>query len=77
MAMVEGAQSGLDALTEVRHMPGMENYHLLHATLAEFSRQLGDSANAHASYARALELTASEPQRRFLKRRLDELELIT
>jgi RNA polymerase sigma factor (sigma-70 family) len=73
LAMVEGPQAGLHELARVRQMAGMEGYYLLHATLAEFWRQVGEIEKARASYQRALALTASEPARRFLQRRLDAL----
>ncbi len=73
LAMVDGPQAGLETLSEVRRMVGMENYYLLHATSAEFWRQVGEIDKARASYQRALALTASEPGRRFLQRRIDAL----
>ncbi len=77
LAMVEGPQAGLTALEQVRQMAGMEGYYLLHASFAEFWRQVGEIEKARASYQRALALTASEPARRFLQRRLDALGSIS
>jgi len=51
----------------------LDRYHYLHATRAELLRRLGRIENARAAYARALELVRSEPERRFLERRLAEL----
>lgn len=50
------------------------NYHLAHAARADFCRRLGRTADARASYERALSLTQQEPERRFLTRRLRELK---
>ena len=51
----------------------LADYHLAHSARAELCRRLGRSADARASYSRALELARQEPQRRFLERRLSEL----
>jgi RNA polymerase sigma-70 factor (ECF subfamily) len=52
----------------------LDRYHYLHATRAEFLRRLDRVDDARAAYVRALELVHSEPERRFLERRLNELE---
>jgi RNA polymerase sigma-70 factor (ECF subfamily) len=49
------------------------NYHLVHSARADLCRRLGRTAEARASYERALDLTWQEPERRFLERRLREL----
>jgi RNA polymerase sigma-70 factor, ECF subfamily len=51
----------------------LDDYQYLHSTRAELLRQLGRSAEARAAYCRAIELTSSEPERRFLARRIAEL----
>jgi RNA polymerase sigma-70 factor, ECF subfamily len=51
----------------------LENYQYLHSTRGELLRRLGRSDEARAAYERALELAPSEPERRFLTRRLSEL----
>jgi RNA polymerase sigma-70 factor (ECF subfamily) len=51
----------------------LDEYRYLHSTRAELLRRTGRRADARAAYRRALELTASEPERRFLQRRLQEL----
>ncbi len=52
----------------------LESYHYLHSTRAELLRRLNRPDEACAAYRRALELVPSDPERRFLERRLDELE---
>ncbi len=66
LAEHEGPQAGLDAIEGL----DLEDYHYLHATRAELLRRLGRSEQARAAYGRALELVRSEPERRFLQRRL-------
>jgi RNA polymerase sigma-70 factor, ECF subfamily len=51
----------------------LDRYHYLHATRAELLRRLDRQPEARAAYARALELVHSDPERRFLERRLAEL----
>jgi RNA polymerase sigma-70 factor, ECF subfamily len=52
----------------------LDRYHYLHSTRAELLRRLDRVEEARAAYGRALELVQSDPQRRFLERRLAELE---
>jgi len=51
----------------------LDDYHYLHSTRAELLRRLDRPGEARASYDRALELVAAEPERRFLQDRLAEL----
>jgi RNA polymerase sigma-70 factor, ECF subfamily len=51
----------------------LDGYRYLHSTRAELLRRLGRSEEARAAYRRALELTESGPERRFLRSRLDAL----
>jgi RNA polymerase sigma-70 factor, ECF subfamily len=61
------------ALTLVEQLD-LENYHYLHSTRAELLRRLDRVEEARAAYERALELVHSDAERRFLERRLGELE---
>ncbi|MBO0690652.1 MAG: sigma-70 family RNA polymerase sigma factor [Candidatus Dormibacteraeota bacterium] len=51
----------------------LDGYSYLHSTRAELLRRLGRSEESRASYVRALELTRSDAERRFLERRVAEL----
>jgi RNA polymerase sigma-70 factor (ECF subfamily) len=51
----------------------LDGYRYLHSTRAELLRRLGRKEEARASYARALKLASSEPERRFLEHRIAEL----
>jgi RNA polymerase sigma-70 factor (ECF subfamily) len=70
LAEAEGPQSGLEILDGLQ----LDTYHYLHSVRADLLRRLDRPAEARAAYARALELVHSEPERRFLARRLAELE---
>jgi RNA polymerase sigma-70 factor (ECF subfamily) len=52
---------------------GLDEYHLLHAARADLYRRLDRRHEAAAAYRRALELTANEPESRYLERRLAEV----
>jgi RNA polymerase sigma-70 factor (ECF subfamily) len=52
----------------------LDRYHYLHATRAELLRRLNRTDEARAAYERALELVRSDAERRFLRRRLAELD---
>ena len=49
------------------------DYRYLHSTRGELLRRLGRDDEARQAYGRALELASSEPERRFLRRRMYEL----
>jgi RNA polymerase sigma-70 factor (ECF subfamily) len=51
----------------------LTDYHLAHAARADLCRRLGKTSEARAAYQQALALTRQEPERRFLERRLAEL----
>ncbi|HEV7745366.1 MAG TPA: RNA polymerase sigma factor [Pyrinomonadaceae bacterium] len=53
----------------------LDEYHLLHAARADLLRRLGSRGEAAQSYRRALALVTNESERRFLQRRLREVEL--
>ena len=74
VAMRDGPAAGL-ALVDALLLRGeLEDYHLAHSARADLCRRLGRTADARAAYERALALARQEPERRFLERRLGELE---
>lgn len=74
VAMVSGPQPALALLDELAATGDLEGYHLLHAARADFFRRLGSHDEAAASYRRALELATNDSERRFLMRRLNEVQ---
>lgn len=73
VAMRDGAAAGLAQIEAIIARGELKDYRLLHAARADLCRRLGKTAEARASYGRALELTRQEPERRFLTRRIAEL----
>jgi RNA polymerase sigma-70 factor (ECF subfamily) len=74
VAMRDGPLAGLALIDEILARGDLAGYHLAHSARAELCRRLGRTADARASFERALGLTRQEPERRFLERRLRELE---
>ncbi len=74
VAMHDGPEAGLALIDAILARGDLDDYHLAHSARADLRRRLGRTADARASYERALALTRQEPQRRFLEGRLRELE---
>jgi RNA polymerase sigma-70 factor, ECF subfamily len=74
VAMRDGPSAGLELIDAILARGDLASYHLAHAAQADLCRRLGKTAEARASYERALSLTQQEPERRFLERRLKELQ---
>ena len=74
VAMRDGPAKGLELVDALLKGDELANYHLAHAARADLFRRLGKNPEAHAAYAHALSLTKQEPERRFLQKRLAELE---
>lgn len=74
VAMADSPQSGLELIESLTASGELNDYHLLHAARADLLRRMGSPAEAARSYARALELATNASERRFLERRLKEVE---
>ena len=73
VAMRDGPAAGLALVDALLSAGDLSGYHLAHSARAELSRRLGRTADARASYARALALTRQATERRYLERRLASL----
>jgi RNA polymerase sigma-70 factor (ECF subfamily) len=74
VAMAEDLDVGLALVDELAQQGALTDYHLLEATRADLHRRRGDRKAATAAYHRALESARTEPERRFILRRLAEQE---
>jgi RNA polymerase sigma-70 factor (ECF subfamily) len=74
VAMRDGPAAALPLVNEILKQGELVDYHLAHAAHADLCRRLGRNFEARASYIRALALARQEPERRFLKQRLSELQ---
>jgi RNA polymerase sigma-70 factor, ECF subfamily len=73
VAMRDGPAAGLAIVDAILERGELIEYRLAHAARADLCRRLGRTADARASYERALALAHQEPERRFLARRLADL----
>jgi RNA polymerase sigma-70 factor, ECF subfamily len=74
VAMADSVGSALALIDQLADDDGLANYHLLHAARADLLRRLGSPVEAAKSYQRALTLVTNDSERRFLERRLREVQ---
>ena len=72
VGMRDGPAAGLALVEQLERTGELASYHLLPATRADLLRRLGRRDEAAAAYREALELAPTEPERRYLARRLTE-----
>jgi RNA polymerase sigma-70 factor (ECF subfamily) len=75
VAMRDGPAAGLALMDAILARGDLHDYQFAHSARADCCRRLGLVDEARAAYTRALELARQEPERRFLERRLRELEM--
>jgi RNA polymerase sigma-70 factor (ECF subfamily) len=74
IAMRDGPEAGLAHIDAVFEHGELANYYLAHSARADMYRRLGRTAEARASYEKALALTQQEPERQFLQERIRQLK---
>jgi RNA polymerase sigma-70 factor (ECF subfamily) len=74
VAMANGPRTGLALIDELAASGELDGYHLMHAARADLLRRIGSASDAASSYRRALDLVTNDSERRFLERRLREVE---
>jgi RNA polymerase sigma-70 factor, ECF subfamily len=74
VAMLDGPRAGLALIDALAASGDLEQYHLLHAARADLLRRVGSKVEATKSYERALALVTNDSERRFLERRLREVQ---
>jgi RNA polymerase sigma-70 factor (ECF subfamily) len=74
VAMGRSIEEGLALLDEIARREELEEFHLLPAARADLLRRLGRMAEAAQAYRQALTLATNDIERRFLRRRLAEIE---
>jgi RNA polymerase sigma-70 factor, ECF subfamily len=73
VAMRDGPEAGLALIDAILQRGDLADYHLAHAARADLCRRLDRIGDAQIAYKQALALAQQEPERRFLRRRLQEL----
>jgi RNA polymerase sigma-70 factor (ECF subfamily) len=74
VAMLAGPRTGLAIIDALAATGDLDEYHLLHAARADLLRRIGSKMEAAKSYERAFALATNESERRFLERRLREVQ---
>ncbi|HEY9655763.1 MAG TPA: RNA polymerase sigma factor [Crinalium sp.] len=72
IAMADSPQAAIGLLNKLA--TELEGYHLFHAARADLLRRIGALEEATQSYKRALTLVTNDSERRFLERRLREVQ---
>ena len=70
----DGPEAGLAHIDALLDHGELTNYYLAHSARADLYRRLGRTAEARASYEKALALTQQEPERQFLQERIRQLK---
>jgi RNA polymerase sigma-70 factor (ECF subfamily) len=73
VGMATGLEDGLALVGRLEASSELRDYHLLHATRADFLRRLGRNSEASDAYREALNLARTEAERRYLTKRLQAL----
>jgi RNA polymerase sigma-70 factor (ECF subfamily) len=71
--MADGPADGLRLVDGLAAAGALAGYHLLPATRADLLRRLGRAAGAADAYREALQLATTDTERRYLRRRITEL----
>jgi RNA polymerase sigma-70 factor (ECF subfamily) len=74
VAMVYGPRPALALIDALAAAGDLDNYHLLHSARADLLRRAGSAEEAAKAYVLALALAGHESERRFLERRLREVQ---
>jgi RNA polymerase sigma-70 factor (ECF subfamily) len=74
VAMADGPRAGLALVDDLAASNDLNDYHLLHAARADLQRRLGLLDEAAKSYTQALALVTNDSERRYLERRLREVQ---
>ena len=72
VAKVRGVAEALAAIAPLERDPKLRDYYLLLAVRGHLLLELGRRAEAAASFRAALDCSCSEPERRFLRRKIEE-----
>ncbi|MBV9307233.1 MAG: RNA polymerase sigma factor [Acidobacteriaceae bacterium] len=74
ISMMDGPGPALAIVDALATTGDLDSYHLLHAVRADMLRRIGHWTEAAESYERALALVTNDSERRFLERRLREIQ---
>lgn len=75
IAMRDGPEAGLVVIQSILERGDLADYHFAYSASADLYRRLGRKDEAVAAYQRALALAKQDPERRFVEKRLRELNM--
>jgi RNA polymerase sigma-70 factor (ECF subfamily) len=75
LSKVSGPAAAVEAIAGLENDPALANYYLLPAVKGRLLAEIGDREGAASAFRTALERPCSEPERRWLVRRLAEVEV--
>ena len=75
IAMRDGPAAGLALVDSILHRGELTDYYLAHSARGELLRRAGNAKAAKDSFERALSLAKQEPERRFLRRKIEQTVL--
>jgi len=73
VAMRDGPEAGLELLDQIGAEEDLADYYWFYSARADLFRRQGNTTAASVAYQKALNLTQLEPERRFLQKRLTEI----
>jgi len=76
VSKVQGPAEALDVIAPLENNSKLRSYYLLPAVRGHLLLELGRHRDAAACFSAALERPCSEPERRFLRRKLGECEQV-
>ena len=76
VAMTHGPAEGLKLIDELAGTGDLEDYYLLHSARADLQRRMGSAEEAAKAYEKALALVTNDSERRFLERRLRDVQAL-
>ena len=74
IAMRDDSVSGLAIIDTIRSRGDLQKYYLAYCARGEFLRRLGRRDQSRLAFERALSLAKQEPEKRFLRKKLSELD---
>jgi len=75
--VIKELEGPANALACIRQIPGidfLQEYYLLHAILGELNMEIGETKNAMLHYEKALRLSVSEAEKRFLVKKINAIK---
>jgi RNA polymerase sigma factor (sigma-70 family) len=77
ISQLQGPSAGINELYKLGNKELLSNYHHYYSTLGEFYFQSGDYTKAKLNFENSFNLTGSEVEKKLLKKKISEVNIIT